>query len=110
MLLCRNHLVDIWVDLLQATGNDVPNMSHHYYIVSQEMMISFDQFEDTIKKIVGDRCALRQNEITKLWMSKEKVTCGSIKIGNEVYHTFNFDDIDKLCDFVIEAQQKYQVN
>ena len=50
-LLCRNFVVDIWMDILQSIGNKVPTLCEHYYIVSKEKMLPFDQFSSDLRKI-----------------------------------------------------------
>ena len=70
-------------------------------------MECFDKFETEFKKIGIDGVARIKNEVIKLWINEEKVSCGQVKIGDSSYLTIKFTDMDQLCNFIVEAQRKY---
>jgi hypothetical protein len=112
-LLCRNYVVDMWVDLLHSSNAEIPKLHSihsNFYIVKEKAMLEFDKFSNELKKIPFEGSIRKKNETIKLWMNEDinnTIKPAYVKVGSETYCVFSFSDMDRLCEFVDIARDKY---
>ncbi len=96
--------MDVWIDLLQHMEIQLPGEMKHFYIVSEEMMKTYDNFQTQFRKSGINGIVRRENEIIKLWLQEdEEVVCGHVKVGALFYRTIKHNYMNRLCDFIQKA-------
>lgn len=110
ILLCRNAIVDMWLQSRMDEGQPLPRAYAHFVICAENTMRAFDSFRDDLQGVMKPNNALLlQNRVLRVWMNQRNVEEKIITFRGRQYVSVPHSRIDDLCIWIKEARGIFQI-